>query len=62
MKKNVKVLIVGSHSSVKGGITSVIDRFLNYNWNDIEVELLSTYIEGNFIKKIFFFLRGLSKC
>lgn len=61
MKKNIKVLIVGSHSSVKGGITSVIDRFLNYNWNDIEVELLSTYIEGNFIKKIFFFLRGFLK-
>lgn len=61
MRKYIRVLIVGSDSSVKGGITSVIDRFLNYNWNGIKVELLPTYIEGNSIKKIVFFLKGVLK-
>lgn len=61
MRKDIRVLIVGSDSSVKGGITSVIDRFLNYNWNGIKVELLPTYIEGNSIKRIVFFLKGVFK-
>lgn len=61
MDKRIKVLIIGSDSSVKGGITSVIDRFLNYNWDGIEVELLPTYIEGNSIKKILFFFKSIIK-
>lgn len=59
MEKKIKVLIVGSDSSVKGGITSVIDRFLNYNWDGIEIKLLPTYIEGSKFNRMFFFLRGL---
>ena len=39
-----KVLIIGSYSTVKGGITSVIDSFLNNEWKDIEVQLLHTDI------------------
>lgn len=61
MRKDIRVLIVGSDSSVKGGITSVIDRFLNYNWNDVDIELLPTYIEGSSIKKIIFFLKSIFK-
>lgn len=60
MEKNkIKVLIVGSDSSVKGGITSVIDNFLQNRWNQIEVELLPTYIEGSSVEKIKFFIKSI---
>lgn len=59
MENKIKVLIVGSDSSVKGGITSVIDRFLNYKWDYIDIELLPTYIEGSKLKRILFFLKGV---
>lgn len=61
MKKNKKVLIVGSDSSVKGGITTVINSLLNHDWECIEMELLPTYIEGNAIEKIIFFLKAILK-
>ena len=60
-KKNKKVLIVGSDLSVKGGITSVIYSFLNYNWDEFEVELFPTYIEKNSINKIIFFVKSYFK-
>lgn len=60
MKNNkVKVLTIGSDSSVKGGITTVINSFLNYKFEDIELELLPTYIETNNFKKITFFFKSL---
>lgn len=60
MKKNkVKILIVGSDLSVKGGITSVIERFLKNKWNHIEVELHPTYVEGSILKKIIFFFKSI---
>lgn len=61
MENKIKVLIVGSDLSVKGGITSVIDRFLRYKWNNIEIELLPTYIEGSKGKRIVFFLKAIFK-
>lgn len=61
MEKKIKVLIVGSDSSVKGGITSVIDSFLKYDWNGIEIELLPTYIEGSVVRRILFFLKSIFK-
>lgn len=59
--KKKRVLIIGSDSSVKGGITSVINSFLQYSWDNIEIDLLSTYIDGNALKKILFFLKFLMK-
>lgn len=61
MNRRKKVLIIGSDPSVKGGITSVINSFLENNWKDIEVELLSTYIEGTAFKKIVFFIKAICK-
>lgn len=57
-KKNKKVLIIGSDLSVKGGITSVINSFLNYKWDEFEVELFPTYIEECSIKKVIFFIKS----
>lgn len=61
MGKNIRVLIVGSDSSVKGGITSVINRFLEYNWKGIDIELFPTYIESSGLKKIVFYFISLIK-
>ena len=59
MKNNkIKVLVVGSDSSVKGGITTVINSFFCHKFKDIELEFLPTYIEANNFKKITFFLRS----
>ena len=55
---SMRVLMVGNDKSVHGGITTVINQFKNYNWNenDIVMKFISTYIEGAVIKKITFFL------
>lgn len=58
-RNKMKVLIIGSDLSVKGGITSVINRFLQYKWSNVEIDLLPTYIEGNCINKILFFYKSL---
>lgn len=55
--EKIKILMVGNDQSVKGGITSVIQQLLAYDWNSIGVEMsfLPTYIEASSIKKIIFF-------
>lgn len=62
----VKVLIVGSDSSVKGGITTVINQFLNNKLPKTSIDYLPTYIEGNALKKIYFFIKNyiifIKKC
>lgn len=59
--KKVKVLTIGSHPSVKGGITTVINQFITYNWNKSVMSFLPTYIEGNKIKQILFFTSAVLK-
>ena len=51
--EKIKILMVGNDQSVKGGITSVIQQLLAYDWNSIGVEMsfLPTYIEDSSIKK-----------
>lgn len=53
----MKVLMVGNASSVKGGITSVINQLLKYDWKSKGTEMcfIPTYIEGNITKKILYF-------
>lgn len=55
--EKIKILMVGNDQSVKGGITSVIQQLLAYDWNSIGVEMsfLPTYVEDSSIKKIIFF-------
>lgn len=52
-----KVLMVGNDSSVKGGITTVISQFRNYNWSSqkINFKFIPTYVDKNNIIKILFF-------
>lgn len=55
----MKILMIGSHRSVKGGITSVVNQLLNHDWeSDVEISYVPTFIEGPSLKKIFFFIGG----
>lgn len=53
----MKVLMVGNHSSVKGGITSVESQLLNHDWeNDgVDLRFIPTYINTNAIMKSLYF-------
>ena len=62
IKRNkIKVLTIGSSQEVKGGITTVIEQFLNYEWDNIDMCFLPTYIEGGKIRQIFFFCIAILK-
>lgn len=52
-----KVLMVGNSPSVKGGITTVIEQFLNHDWKkeNISFKFIPTYKDSNVIIKIMFF-------
>lgn len=54
----IKVLMVGNHPSVKGGISSVVSQLLAHDWMEDNIEMLyiPTYIEANHIFKISYFL------
>lgn len=54
----MKVLMVGNAPTVKGGITSVISQLLRYDWksNGIEMSFIPSYVGGNNVKKILYFL------
>lgn len=57
-KDKIKVLTVGNHKSVKGGITSVIQQILSFDWNAVGVDMyfIPTYISGSLIKRIIFYI------
>lgn len=61
--EKIRILTVGCDSSVKGGITSVINQFKNYQWinSAIEMDYLVTYKTTNFFGKIFTFIKGYLK-
>ena len=54
----MRVLMVGNSPSVKGGITTVIEQFLNYDWNsqNIDFKFIPTYKDNNNIVKILYFI------
>lgn len=56
----IKVLMVGNHSSNKGGMTSVINQILQHNWKDegIMIGFIPTFYPGNKIVKTLFFCKA----
>ncbi len=54
----VRVLMIGSHPSVKGGITSVISQLLGYGWHDegIEMRYIPVYRKACIAKKLSYFV------
>lgn len=59
----MRVLMVGNRPDVKGGISSVIEQLLSYDWKDegVELSFIPTYIGTNAVKKILFFLKSYIK-
>lgn len=57
-QNKIKVLMIGNHPSVKGGITSVISQILKHDWESegVTLRFIPTYIEANNIKKILYFI------
>ena len=53
----IKVLMVGNSSTVKGGITTVINQFRNYNFQNYNIKLkfIPTYKDTNNLFKILYF-------
>lgn len=54
----IKVLMLGNHQSVKGGITSVIQQLLSYDWDSVGIEMnfIPTYIEASVTKKALYYI------
>lgn len=54
----LKVLMVGNATTVRGGITSVIQQLLNHDWarDGIRIKFIPTYVDRNIMQKIMFFL------
>lgn len=61
--KKIKVITVGSASSVKGGITSVITQIMGHNWgaDGVDMEFVPTFAGGNALDKATEFARGYAQ-
>lgn len=61
--EKIKVLMVGSDPSVKGGIGSVIGQMLQHDWNaeNVQMDFIPTYKETNNIKMILYFMKQFPK-
>lgn len=56
-RKYIKVLMLGPHKSVRGGIRTVIDNYLKWNyWKNSRIIFIPTYIEKNIVIKALFFI------
>lgn len=61
-KGKLRILMCSSDRKEKGGMNSVIDQLMNYDWGtDFELSYLATHITGNAIKKIWFFGKAYFK-
>lgn len=60
--KKINILMVGPRCDVKGGITSVVNSFLNYDFKEaFKIYYVPTFIERGNIKKIVYFIFSLLK-
>lgn len=61
-KNKIHIIMCGSDLSVGGGIVSVVKNYIDYNdWGDIDIEYISTHINGSVQKKIIYFIKGYLK-
>lgn len=56
----INIVTVGNSHTVKGGITSVIDQILAYDWTqqNVNMSFVATFDGGNAIHKIIYFLNA----
>lgn len=55
--EKIKVLMIGNHPSVKGGITSVIQQLLEHDWNEegIDMSFIPSYKSSNKYLRLIYF-------
>ncbi|MCM3630339.1 glycosyltransferase family 4 protein [Paenibacillus glycanilyticus] len=58
-KNDINVLMVGSDVSVKGGMTTVVESFLNCKFDNVKIKYVATHIESNKINKALFFMKSI---
>lgn len=61
MKKNKRVLMVGSDISVRGGMTTVVNGFINRDFEKFDLIYIPTHIEDKKNKQILFFIIAFIK-
>lgn len=62
MNKEINVLMVGSDLTVKGGMTTVVENFLDNKFKkNINIKYVPTHIEKNIFIQIIFFIKALLK-
>lgn len=60
MKKKMKVLVVATSRKTRGGITSVIKAHeQGMQWNEFHCKWIQTHRDGNVVRKLYYFVRGL---
>ena len=54
----IRVLMCGNHPTNKGGMTSVIEQILDYDWKEkgIMIKFMPTFFPGNNIQKGIYFI------
>lgn len=55
MIKNKSILMIGTSLSTKGGMTTVVERFLNHKWKNCNIYFLPTHIDKNVIIQLLYF-------
>ena len=55
----IKVLMVGSETTVKGGMTTVVNSFLNHSFSKYEIEYIPTHYNCGIIKNILSFFGNI---
>lgn len=57
----MRILMVGNDSTVKGGITTVINQIKKFDWDkkNIKIYFIPTYIDKNIVHKFIFFFFGI---
>lgn len=59
--KKINVLMVGSTLDVKGGMTTVVEGFLNNSFENSNLHYIPTHIDKNKIQQILFYFMSLVK-
>lgn len=59
--KKLNILMLGSKLNVKGGMTTVVESFLQEDFDDINIKYIYTHEESNIIKQVFVFLWAILK-
>lgn len=58
----IKVLNIGPHSSVKGGMNSVVKNYIQYDqWQNTDFHYIPSYLEKGKVRMVLFYLCALPK-